>query len=141
MDHAPQIVTWTTALSVGVDHLDAHHRRLIELLNQLGGAVTLGDSRQVTGMVLGELIRYVFYHFGEEERLMEEAGYQDLEAHRQSHRIMADHVRNLEQAYDRDPSAVVAAELHAFLADWLVHHIRAEDSRYAPVLCRMAQAV
>jgi len=141
MDQAPQIVTWTTNMSVGNDHLDEHHRRLIELLNQLGGAVTLGDSRQVTGMVLGELIRYVYYHFGEEERLMEEAGYADLEAHRQSHRIMAEHVRGLEQAYDRDSSAVVAGELHSFLADWLVHHIRAEDSRYAPVLCQMAQAV
>jgi len=141
MDNTPQIVTWTSSLSVGIDHLDDHHRRLIELLNQLGGAVTLGDSRQVTGMVLGELIRYVFYHFGEEERLMEEAGYSDLDAHRQSHRIMADHVRSLEKAYDRDPSAVVAAELHTFLADWLVHHITAEDRRYAPVLCQMAQAV
>lgn len=133
------IVTWHPDLSVGVEHLDAHHRRLIELVNQLGAAVGVGDSREVTGMVLGELIRYVYYHFGEEERLMEAAGYDDLAAHRHSHRIMAEHVRGLEQAYDRDPSAVVAAELHAFLGDWLVHHIRNEDSRYAPCLGQKAE--
>lgn len=133
------IITWHPEMSVGVDHLDGHHRRLIELVNQLGAAVGTDTSREVTGMVLGELIRYVYYHFGEEERLMEAAGYQDLAAHRQSHRVMAEHVRALEQAYDRDPSTVVAAELHGFLADWLVHHIRSEDSRYAPCLCRKAE--
>lgn len=128
------VVTWNQDLSVGIDHLDNHHRRLIDLLNQLGAAVSAGNSREVTGLVLGELIRYVYYHFGEEERMMEAAGYDDLAAHRQSHRIMAEHVRALENTYDRDPSAVVAAELHAFLCDWLVHHIRSEDARYAPCL-------
>lgn len=142
MNQAPlQIVTWHPSLSVGIAHLDDHHRRLIDLLNQLGAAVGAGNPREVTGLVLGELIRYVYYHFGEEERLMEAAGYDDLPAHRQSHRIMAEHVRSLEQHYDRDPSAVVAAELHAFLADWLVHHISSEDARYAPCLGQMAQTV
>lgn len=134
------IVLWNQDMSVGIDHLDDHHRRLIELLNQLGAAVSAGNSRDVTGLVLGELIRYVYYHFGEEERLMEAAGYDDLAAHRQSHRIMAEHVRGLESAYDRDPSAVVAAELHGFLSDWLVHHIRSEDSRYVPCLSGRAGA-
>lgn len=128
------IIAWTEDLSVGIDNLDDHHKRLIDLVNQLGLAVQAGDARQVTGEVLGELIRYVFYHFGEEERLMEAGGYDDLRAHRQSHRIMADHVRKLEQAYDRDPAGVAAGELQEFLADWLVHHIRSEDFRYKPVL-------
>jgi len=134
------IVAWNQDLSVGIDHLDNHHRRLIDLLNQLGTAVSAGNPREVTGMVLGELIRYVYYHFGEEERMMEAAGYDDLAAHRQSHRIMAEHVRALEVTYDRDPSAVVAAELHAFLGDWLIHHIRSEDARYAPCLCQKSDA-
>ncbi|MBC7951031.1 MAG: hemerythrin family protein [Rhodospirillaceae bacterium] len=131
------VIAWTGELSVGVERLDEHHRRLINLLNQLGMAVAADDAQHVTGLVLGELIRYVFYHFGEEERLMEAAGYEDLAAHRQSHRIMADHVRTLERNYDTDPSRVVAAELYAFLADWLVHHIRSEDLRYIPSLAAL----
>ncbi len=121
-------------MSVGVERLDTHHKRLIELVNELGAALSAENALHVTGMVLGELIRYVFYHFGEEERLMEEAGYDDLPGHRESHRIMAQHVRKLEQEYDRDPAAVVAGELYEFLADWLVHHIRSEDMRYRDAL-------
>jgi hemerythrin len=128
------MIAWTNELSVGIERLDEHHRRLIALVNQLGTAITADDAQQVTGVVLGELVRYVFYHFGEEERLMEVAKYEDLAAHRQSHRIMADHVRMLERNYDSDPGRVAAAELYDFLADWLIHHIRSEDLRYIPSL-------
>jgi hemerythrin len=128
------IIVWTEDMSVGVDNFDTHHRRLLDLVNQLGMAAGVGNARDVTGLVLGELVRYVFYHFGEEERLMEAAGYDDLAGHRQAHRVMAEHVRGLERDYDCDPDGVAAAELHAFLADWLVHHIRSEDAKYRPVL-------
>lgn len=128
------IIQWTEDMSVGVDRLDDHHRRLIELTNQLGAAIAAGDTEQVTGAVLGELVRYVYYHFGEEERLMEEAGYADLANHRQHHRAMAEHVRGLEQRFDSDPRAVMTADLHSFLGDWLINHIRSEDLRYKPAL-------
>lgn len=132
------IIHWTEELSVGVARLDEHHRRLIDLINQLGAAIAAGDTQQATGAALGELIRYVYYHFGEEERLMEEAGYADLPTHRQHHRAMAEHVRGLEEMFDRDPGAVVTAELHGFLADWLMNHIRSEDLRYRPALTQVA---
>jgi hemerythrin len=123
-------IQWTEDMSVGIDRLDDHHRRLIDLTNQLGSAIAAGDAERVTGTVLGELIRYVFYHFGEEERLMEAAGYAELPAHRQHHRAMAEHVRALENRFDSDPDKVMTADLHAYLADWLINHIRSEDLLY-----------
>jgi len=129
-----QEIHWTQDMSVGVEQLDGHHRRLIDLTNQLGAAIAAGNSAPVTGAVLGELIRYVYYHFGEEERLMEEAGYADLPAHRQHHRAMAEHVRGLEDRYNNDPGAVICADLHSFLADWLVNHIRSEARLYKTAL-------
>lgn len=135
------IIQWTEELSVGVPRLDDHHRRLIELANQLGTAIAAGDTERTTGAVLGELIRYVYYHFGEEERLMEEAGYAELPAHRQHHKIMAEHVRGLEERFDRDPGAVLTAELQSYLADWLLNHIRSEDAQYRAALSpELAQA-
>lgn len=127
-------IQWTEDMSVGVARLDDHHRRLIDLANQLGEAIAAGDTEQVTGAVLGELIRYVYYHFGEEERLMEAVGYAELAAHRQHHRAMADHVRALETRFDGDPGAVVTADLQAYLANWLINHIRSEDLLYKPAL-------
>ncbi|MGE5475806.1 MAG: bacteriohemerythrin [Bacteroidales bacterium] len=132
------IIQWTEEMSVGVPRLDDHHRRLIDLTNQLGAAIAAGDTQATTGAVLGELIRYVYYHFGEEERLMEAAGYAELPSHRQHHKAMAEHVRGLEERYDRDPEAVMTQDLHRFLADWLINHIRSEDLRYRAALSPMA---
>lgn len=132
------VIHWTEDMSVGVERLDEHHRRLIDLTNRLGAAIASGDTERTTGTVLGELIRYVYYHFGEEERLMELAGYADLPRHREHHRTMAEHVRGLEARFEADPGAVATAELHAFLADWLINHIRSEDLLYRPVLSPMA---
>lgn len=127
-------IHWTEELSVGVPRLDDHHRRLIDLTNQLGSAIAAGDTVTTTGAVLGELIRYVYYHFGEEERLMEAAGYAELDTHRQHHKDMAVHVRDLEERFDRDPEGVITSDLHAYLADWLMNHIRSEDLRYRAAL-------
>lgn len=132
------IIQWTEDMSVGVERLDEHHRRLIDLTNRLGAAIASGDTERTTGSVLGELIRYVYYHFGEEERLMELAGYADLPGHRDHHRAMAEHVRGLEARFESDPAAVATADLHSFLADWLVNHIRSEDLLYRPALSPMA---
>jgi hemerythrin len=129
------VIEWSDDLSVGVDVLDNHHKRLIELMNRLHDVLRTNDE-DVVGGVLGELIRYTYYHFGEEERLMEERAYPDLEAHRQSHRIIAHHVREMEAEYDANPRSLVAAELFEFLSDWLIHHIRNEDSRYTQALAR-----
>lgn len=127
-------VEWTDDMSVGVDRLDQDHRTLIGLLNELHAVLSDDGTEGAVGHALGELIRYTYYHFGAEERLLEEAGYADLEAHRQSHRAMAERVRRMESDFHADPRAVVADELAAFLSDWLVHHIRSEDMRYAPAL-------
>lgn len=127
-------IVWTEDMSVGVEQLDDHHRRLIDLANQLGTAIAANNTEHVTGAVLGELVRYVYYHFGEEERLMEEVGYADLATHRKHHRAMAEHVRGLENRYNNDPDTVITADLHSFLADWLVNHIRSEDRLYKAAL-------
>lgn len=124
------VVEWSEEMSVGVASLDTHHKRLIALLNQLHDVIRRNDTQQVVGEVLGELIRYTYYHFGEEERLMELAGYGDLDAHRQSHRAITERVRELEAEWEADPRSVIAAEVFEFLADWLIHHIRNEDMRY-----------
>lgn len=135
------LIAWTDDLSVGVAPLDAHHKTLINLLNELSLAIETGHEADVIGPVLGELVRYVFYHFGEEERLMQAAGFVDLPAHRQSHRAIAERVRAMESLYDAAPDQVIAEELRDFLSDWLLHHIRTEDRRYRPTLERAGLAL
>ncbi len=64
------LLHWRDNLSVGVDDVDADHKHLIDLLNELHYLVFAGGDRTSVGKVLEKLVRYTEYHFDREEKLM-----------------------------------------------------------------------
>ncbi|MGE5503082.1 MAG: bacteriohemerythrin [Actinomycetota bacterium] len=128
------IIEWTPDLSVGVDVLDAHHQRLLTLLDEVYQVLRTPRPERTVGHVLDEMIAYTHYHFEEEERLLEAAGWPECETHRRSHAMLAEQVRAMMGDYAADPRGVLAAELFEFLSDWLIRHIRHEDMRYKDAL-------
>ncbi|HVI52048.1 MAG TPA: bacteriohemerythrin [Candidatus Sulfotelmatobacter sp.] len=128
------VLGWTEDLSVGVAVLDGHHKRLFDLLDELYRAVQAGGSETAVGTVLDELVAYTEYHFQEEEKLLEQAGFPALEAHRKVHKALTGQVIRMRDDYKLDPRTVYAAELFQFLSGWLVNHIKVEDFAYKPTL-------
>jgi len=130
------VLGWSDDLSVGVDLLDDHHKRLFELLGDLYRAVQAGGSEEAVGKVLDELTAYTEYHFAEEEKMLEKAGYPRLEAHRKVHKSLTTQVKAMCDDYKIDHRTVYAAELFQFLSGWLVNHIKVEDFSYKPTLAQ-----
>jgi len=130
------VLGWTEDLSVGVELLDGHHKRLFELLGDLYAAVQAGGSETAVGQVLDELVSYTEYHFQEEEKMLEAAGFANLENHRKVHKVLTGQVIRMRDDYKMDPRMVYAAELFQFLNGWLVNHIKVEDFSYRPVLVK-----
>jgi hemerythrin len=128
------VLGWSDDLSVGVDLLDDHHKRLFELLGDLYRAVQAGGSEDAVGKVLDELTAYTEYHFAEEEKMLEQAGYPSLEAHRKVHKALTKQVKGMCDDYKIDHRTVYAAELFQFLSGWLVNHIKVEDFSYKSTL-------
>jgi diguanylate cyclase (GGDEF)-like protein len=74
-----------------------------------------------------QLASYALFHFGEEERLMKEAGVlpEVLEQQRESHRLF---VRQVTDMWDAKESMSKPVEiLHGFLVGWFGFHILGED--------------
>ncbi len=134
------VIEWTDALSVGNPAMDTHHRHLIGLLDRLYGVVHEAHAETTVGSVLVALVDYVGFHFSEEEKLMEAAGYPDFEAHREGHRQLTETVLTMKDEYDFEANFIMAAELFEFLSDWLLHHIREQDMTYRPWLQRSNSA-
>jgi len=130
------IIEWTDDLAVNVPVLDGHHKHLFGLLGELYDAVQSGGAADVVAKVLGELLVYTKYHFSEEERLLEEAGFPNLDAHKRIHLSLAAKVANMCEDYTLDPRTVYAAELYEFLSGWLVNHIKGEDYSYRDCLAK-----
>lgn len=125
------MMEWSESLSVGEPTLDAHHRRLFELLAELD-RLTANGGLEAVRAVLNELNRYIAYHFAEEEAIMERAGFPFFELHRHSHRTIALRIADMTAALTADNVAAAVRELHDFLNGWLIHHIEIEDFEYRP---------
>jgi hemerythrin len=127
-------LAWTEDLSVGVDVLDLHHKRLFALVEEIPPASESGLD--AVAKVLAELTDYVRYHFAEEEGMMERSGFPFLELHRHSHQTIALRVADMAVSLQSDNFKRVAEELRLFLTGWLIHHIEIEDFEYRPYLAK-----
>ena len=123
----------TPDLFTGVEAMDAQHRRLFDLINQLNEAISEGKGRQALSSILNALIDYTGTHFAEEEKLMEEASYPGIADQKQAHRAFVAKVLEFRQGFDSG-TAMVGSDLVNFLADWLVKHIGMSDLKYGPHL-------
>lgn len=123
-------VEWKPEYSVGVVEIDAQHRRLLDIINQLHEAMKLGGKPSMLAQVMNELVGYTRYHFAYEESLMESAGFPQLEEHRRKHRAMVGQVEAFRD-HATSGKASVSLNLMSFLKDWLTKHIMHTDRLYA----------
>jgi len=127
------LMTWGPMLQLGYGDIDAQHKRLVELVNQLDDAMRAGHGRDVMGSVLNELIRYTVYHFAFEEKLMDQYGISSLAAHKAEHKVLVADVTAFKAKFDSG-SVAVTTELMAFLRSWLSDHILKTDKALAKEL-------
>jgi hemerythrin-like metal-binding protein len=130
---ASDLIPWTDQLSVGVMAMDAHHKRLIRMINDLHAALRNRQGVEVCQDLLKKLLQYTEYHFHAEEELMEKAKYSDLDAQKAAHRYFLSTISTLEQRW-LTGDKTVPTELLRLLQDWLVKHIKKMDKEYGPYL-------
>ncbi|KIL98131.1 Hemerythrin family protein [Paramagnetospirillum magnetotacticum MS-1] len=122
---------WTENLSVGIARMDEHHKKLVDLINQVFDAMS-GDASAAVDSVLADLLDYTRYHFAEEEKLLAACAFPDLEEHQAVHRSMVKEVMEMRSRHLADPASVTASETLDFLSKWLMRHIIGKDLRYRP---------
>lgn len=135
------VITWTADFSVGVESLDTDHKVLISLLNHLEEAIIRGEPREAIRRVLDALLDYTDYHFEREEMLMAASRYPDLDAHKQTHRMLRAQVVDIRDRYLRSPEAIHSREILAFLKNWLTAHIMGRDKLYGPFMISASDAI
>ncbi len=121
------LMHWDDSLSVGVQQIDAEHRRLISLINELSNAVRANHGKELLGRTLDALIEYTVTNFGHEETEMAHSGYPLTKAHSAEHQAFRHKVLEIQAQYRAGRHAVVSLDLVSFLRDWLVKHIQGSD--------------
>ena len=126
------LMEWSAALQVGHPEIDKQHQRLVEIANELNGAMHSGAGTQVMGTVLNELVDYTVKHFAYEEGEMAKHRYPEIDAHKAAHRKLVAEVSAFKEKFDSGQAAI-SVELLGFIRDWLLNHILKVDkalSRY-----------
>lgn len=127
------VVRWRDEFSVGNLHIDEQHSILIDTINQLASAESMHNHHCVL-MIIDELASYATFHFDYEERLMENAGYPQLEEHKIIHAAFVRWVTELREEYVTYGKRPLGESVLLYLRDWLSHHILGEDQRYRPYI-------
>ena len=125
------LIPWTESLSVGVSSMDAHHQKLVNMINELHAALRQKKGLEVGLKLLVELDKYVRYHFHAEEEMMRKAHYPKLDEQLKAHKLFLEKAGAMKQRWEAGDKSV-PTELMRVLQDWLVAHIMKMDKQYGP---------
>ncbi len=117
----------------GIQAIDAQHKTLVGMINDLADALNKGTNREFTGNILRKLIEYTESHFKIEEAMMREHEYPDYPSHVAGHRKLIKRVMTFEDMFKKGiPN--IGPEILSFLQDWLFNHILKTDMAYVPCI-------
>ncbi|MEE8393412.1 MAG: bacteriohemerythrin [Rhodospirillales bacterium] len=131
-------VSWNEKFSTGIKRIDEDHMGLFDLVDQFHEAYASGRGFNELDPVFEELMAYTERHFSYEEKMLEDAGYPDIETHREGHEHLKGEVENLYRRYKEgertDTDSDLCLEILSFLSNWLHFHILEEDMNYREFL-------
>jgi len=123
---------WTPDLSVGENHIDEQHQKLLARVNELLEAILQGEAQEVIADTIQFFDRYAQEHFQYEEEYMRENGYPGLAEHQLQHqgfeKQYKEFKRNLASGMDKEQ---LALQVENYLGKWWLQHIGEDDKQYS----------
>ncbi len=124
---------WQEAYECGEPTIDAQHRELFELANVLFDAAFEAESSpQSFRTALEKLLAHIERHFADEEALLAQHHYKDIELHMKAHAALLRRAGQLKASVAAGKSTL--GDLVEFLANTVVaQHLFKEDRKYFPL--------
>ena len=101
------MVEITQSFKIEVEAIDADHRRLVEIINEITSAIDEGRAEECMHLV-PNFIEFSQRHFEREEALLNKHAYPLAEEHRKHHAGLNEKMRNIrglaERAADSKPA-------------------------------------
>lgn len=121
-------LVWTDEISVNNEKFNIQHRKLFEIINELGEERAAMDPEEYARL-LSCLTDYFRTHFVAEEQYMEKIGYPDLKLHRAEHSRLIYDIAIFNLTYTHQVPTR-ARELQKYMKDRFLDHILNLDLDY-----------
>jgi hemerythrin-like metal-binding protein len=122
------LITWKNEFNIGVPSVDAEHRQLIELINEIHSNLKNKERKFYVDDFLGEIYAKIAAHFALEEKWMSDNGYDQFLEHKAEHEKLLDDIRDIMDAYE-DKENFDEGTLSDRLSSWFTGHFGTMDAR------------
>ena len=125
-----EFIAWNDEkLSVHITEIDAQHRELIAITNEVYALSTSPDDPVALGSILRRLLHYSEYHFATEHEAFLRFRYPESALHKREHEFFVGQVRRFAGRFREDKDSL-STDVLRFLKDWTIKHIRVQDRKF-----------
>jgi hemerythrin len=128
---------WTKDLSVGEDHIDEQHKRLLSQVNKIIHIMTFGATSKEITETLYFFDEYINEHFIYEEDYMKKNKYPYIDEHKKKHKdFIKSYLLFKKQLYGGVKPERLIMDIETYLGQWWINHIGKEDKKYHDFISR-----
>jgi hemerythrin len=137
----PDLVVWDEKYATGIPLIDSQHKELISLTNELFRACLDGEAavKDVFKETMERMVKYVRFHFGAEQELLQRVKYPDYAEHKKQHDSLVLQILESVKEYN-EGKKLVANQFVRTLRDWILGHIALYDRQYAAYIANQLKS-
>lgn len=121
-------IQWTNNLSIGIEKIDAQHKELFNMINNLLDAMSQGKGKEEVGKVFDFLEDYIRGLFTTEEKYMTQFNYPDYSHHVKQHIEFIKKFDDLKIIFKTATAGInVMISTNSLFGDWWRNHINKVD--------------
>ena len=123
------LINWSETYSIELSIIDTQHKKWIEFVNNLYKSYKSKANKKDILENISKLLDYTDYHFGFEEKYIEDFNCGNLEGHKKEHASFISTIKKHQVLFEQGDIDVVY-KLIIYLNNWIINHINDDDKRY-----------
>jgi len=129
LEKRSDLITWNENFSIELNIIDQQHKKWIDFINILYRSFKNEIPKEELNENISKLLDYADYHFGFEEKYLEDFNCSNQDTHKEAHEKFINTVKMYQSRFvEGEINAVY--KLIVFLNSWVLHHIQVDDKAY-----------
>ena len=124
------VILWSEDYELGNDFVDSQHKRLFELVGNIGQSCLEEGDIDTISETLDFLLQYTVQHFSDEEALQIKYNFPEYEYHKKLHEEFEAAVsEKVSEFKEKGSTKDLSDTINEIVIAWLVNHILKEDMK------------
>ena len=129
-----KLLKWEESISVNDELIDKQHQELYKIVNKLIANCNVNFDYAIAKNIIEELKAYSFYHFNDEEEMLEERQYPFIDKHIEEHNGFRIKINDISSRFNKNKDKETIRELLTYVVEWVTNHTNEFDLDYKKYL-------